>query len=194
MGVPIFEHAAWRAVQAETNGKQLAVPVEELSFRIRTATSEDAPSVRAIATSTLSHPEGKGRREGYRAAIQRGELLVLDRNDPRARNWRITAFVEFHIRVDDILTIRDMGTEGDLPHSGMIKQLVSELVLSLAPLEVGLKVRADAAAWNEVIQSMSGFVLEGSEYRRPHWINVWKWTRETAALAARPSRAPRLRR
>jgi hypothetical protein len=173
---------------------RLAVFVEELSFRIRTATPEDATSVRAIASSTLSHPEGKGRREGYRAAIQRGELLVLERYDSRSRDWRISAFAEFHIRVDDILTIRDIGTEGDAPHSGMIKQLISELIRSLSPLEVGLKVRADAEAWNEVLRSVSGFGLEGSEYRRPHWINVWKWSRESAALAARTQRAPRFRR
>ena len=150
--------------------------------------------MRAIAASTLSHPEGKGRREGYQSAIQREELIVLERYEPKVRDWRVAAFVEFHIRVDDILTIRDMGTEGEIPHSGMIKQLVAELIRSLSPLEVGLKVRADAAAWNDVIRSIAGFVLEGSEYRRPHWINVWKWTRESAALAARTQRPPRFRR
>jgi hypothetical protein len=172
----------------------MAVAVEELSFRIREATVEDASAVRDISTATLAHPEGKGRREGYRAAIQRGEILVLERHDSKARDWRIAAFVEFHIRVDDILTIRDIGTEGDAPHSGMIKQLVTELIRSLNPIEVGLKVRADAATWNEVIRSITGFEFEGAEYRRPNWINVWKWTRESAAEAARAQRTPRFRR
>jgi len=172
----------------------MAVAVEELSFRIREATGEDASAVRDISSATLAHPEGKGRREGYSAAIQRGEVLVLERYDAKSRTWRVAAFTEFHIRVDDILTIRDMGTEGEGPHSGMIKQLVTELIRSLNPIEVGLKVRADAAAWNDVIRSIAGFEFEGSEYRRPNWINVWKWTRESAAQAARVQRAPRFRR
>ena len=98
------------------------------------------------------------------------------------------------IRVDDVLTIRDAGTEGELPHSGMVKQLVGELIRSLSPLEANLKVRRDAGDWNEIVAGIPGFELEGSEYRRPHWINVWHWTRESAAQAARAARAPRFRR
>jgi hypothetical protein len=167
----------------------------ELSYRIRTAVEDDVPALRQIFGPTLSHPEGKGRREAYKAATQRGELLVLERYDSRARDWHISAFIDFHIRVDDVLTIHDIGTEGDTPHSGMVKQLVNELVRSLAPIEAGLKVRADVASWNEIIASIPGFELEGQrEYRRPHYLNVWKWTREAAAQAARGARAPRFRR
>jgi hypothetical protein len=171
------------------------VAQQELSYRIRTATSEDLAGLRLISGATLSHPEGKGRREAYKAAIEREELLVLERLDPRQRDWHISAFVDFHMRVDDVLTIHDIGTEGDTPHSGMVKQLVNELLSSLSPIEAGLKVRRDVTEWNEIIASIPAFELEGQpEYRRPHWINVWKWTREGAAIAARGQRAPRFRR
>ena len=49
-------------------------------------------------------------------------------------------------------------------------------------------------AYSDIIRGIPGFGLEGSEYRRPHWINVWKWSREAAALATRGQRAPRFRR
>lgn len=168
--------------------------VEELSYRIRPAVAEDLPSLRQITWPTVSHPEGKSKRESYRSAVQRGELLVLDRFDKRSHEWRIAAFVDWHMRVDDVLTIRDAGTEGEVPHSGMVKQLMMELIGSLGPSEITLKTRADLPQWNEIVGSIPGFALEGSEYRRPHWINVWKWTRELAAAAARSSRPQRFRR
>jgi hypothetical protein len=167
---------------------------EELSYRIRTATLEDLPGLRQTIGAALSHPEGKGRRESYRAPAARGELLVLERFDAKVKDWRIAALVDWHMRVDDVLTIRDVATEGETPHAGMVKHLITELVRSLNPVEMGVKMRVDAAQWNEIISSIPGFVLEGSEYRRPHWINVWKWSRELAALAARPRQAPRFRR
>ncbi len=167
---------------------------EELSYRIRTATLEDVPNLRQTMGAALSHPEGKGRRESYRAPAARGELLVLERYDARAHDWRISALVDWHMRVDDVLTIRDVATEGEVPHAGMVKHLITELVRSLSPVEMGVKARTDAAQWNDIFQSIPGFVLEGSEYRRPHWINVWKWSRELAAQAARPRPVPRFRR
>jgi hypothetical protein len=170
------------------------VAQEEFSYRIRTATIEDVPAIRAMAGATLSHPEGKGRRESYRSAAQRGELLLLERYDTRHKDWQACAFVDWHMRVDDVLTLRDIGTEGDIAHSGMVKQLVSELTRSLSPIEIILKVRSDATVWNDIIRSIPGFVPEGPEYRRPHWINIWRWSRESAAQAARASRAPRFRR
>ena len=168
--------------------------MEELSYRIREATLEDLTRLREIASASLSHPEGKGRRESYRSSVLRGELLVLERYDTRLHDWRVSAYIDWHIRVDDVLTIRDAGTEGDAPHSGMVKQLVMELLRSLSPTEVIVKSRADAAQWNDLFRSIAGFDLEGSEYRRPHWINIWKWSRESAAQAARVGRTPRFRR
>jgi hypothetical protein len=161
---------------------------------MRPATLPDLAALRLLGATTLSHPDGKGRKEGHRGSTQRGELLLLERYDGRLHDWRIAAFVDWHIRVDDVLTIRDVGTEGERPHSGMVKQLVMELIRSLSPVEATLKVRADAGEWNEIVQSIAGFALEGSEYRRPHWINVWRWTREAEAQAARTARGPRFRR
>jgi len=167
---------------------------EELSYRFRMATLEDLPNLRQSVGAALSHPEGKGRRESYRAPTARGELLVLERYDTRAKGWHISALVDWHMRVDDVLTIRDIATEGETAHAGMVKHLITELIGSLAPIEIGVKARTDASQWNDIFRSIPGFTLEGSEYRRPHWINVWKWTREAAAQAARPRPAPRFRR
>jgi hypothetical protein len=137
--------------------------------------------------STLSRPEGKGRRGGYAAAAEREELLVMERHDAKTRQWHPCAFVEWHIRVDDVLTIRDAGTEGEIPNRGMVKQLLLELLQSLSPVEAFLKARVDATEWNEIVQSVSGFSVEGTEYRRPHWINIWKWLPVRAARPARGS-------
>jgi hypothetical protein len=170
------------------------VAAEESSYRMRPASIQDAAAVRSLSNATLSHPDGKGRKEGHRAAAQRGELLLLERYEGRLRDWRICAFVEWHIRVDDVLTIRDFGTDGESPHPGMVNLLVTELMRSLSPTAATIKVRADATDWNDIIRSIAGFVLDGTEYRRPHWFNVWQWTRESEAEAARASRAPRFRR
>ena len=145
----------------------------------------EAAALRGVIESSLSHPEGKGRRAGYRAAAQREELLVLERHDSRARDWRACAFVEWHMRVDDVLTIRDAGTETLPPHPGMVKQLILELLRSLSPAEAIVKVRRDATEWNEILQSIAGFVIEGSEYRRPYWINIWKWSQQAPARPLR---------
>ena len=155
---------------------------------------QDMEALRQLGASTLSHPDGKGRKEGHRGAALRGEVLLLERYDGRLRDWRISGFVDWHIRVDDVLTIRDIGTEGEAPHSGMVKQLVMELIRSLSPVEATLKVREDAGEWNEIIHGIAGFEVEGREYRRPHWITVWRWTPESAVQAARTARAPRFRR
>jgi hypothetical protein len=166
--------------------------MEGLAYRIRTAEPADVDAIRANIKLTMAHPEGKGRREGLRAAVERGELLVLERYDPREKSWRIAGFVEFHFRVDDTLTIRDAGSEGETPHSGIIKQLLQELLRSLNPASATAKMRSDLAAWNEIFQGIPGFYRESSEYRRPHWYNVWIWSRELARQQA--GRAGRARR
>ncbi len=159
-------------------------------FRIRTASEAEARALLGVIQSSLSHPEGKGRRAGYLAAAQREELLVLERHDPRAHDWKACAFVEWHMRIDDVLTIRDLGTETSPPHAGMVKQLVLELLRSLNPVEALLKVRRDAADWTEILESIAGFEIEGDEYRRPYWINIWKWTRQAAGRPTRGGPRP----
>jgi hypothetical protein len=154
--------------------------MEELAFRFRRAETEDARTLRAAPKSTLTHPDGQGRSETFKGAIDRGELLLLERYDPREKSWSIGGFVDYHMRVDDAVTIRDIGTLGETLHTGVIRQLLEELLRSAAPLTAGVKVRRDAEAWNAVFESTPGFSLEGSEYRRPHWFNVWSWSRERA--------------
>lgn len=160
----------------------------ELSYRFRTATPDDVGPVGKLVGTSLAHPEGNTRRASYRSAAQRGELLLLERYEPKTRDWKISGFIDWHIRVDDILTIRDICTEGESPHSGTVKQLLMELLQSLNPIETITKARSDAAEWNDLLRSIPGFDLEGSEYRRPHWINIWRWTREAAQAAQRTAR------
>jgi hypothetical protein len=167
----------------------------ELSYEFVRASPADVDQLRREVRYTLTHPDGRGRREGYRAAAERGELLLLVHEDPRERVRRLDGFVEFHMRVDDVLVIRDAGSTGEAPHPAIIKHLIGELLRSLAPVAAIVKVRRDATGWNEIFASIPGFELAGSEYRRPHWINVWEWTRERAARArGRPRGGERRRR
>ncbi|MSQ23467.1 MAG: hypothetical protein EXR58_02790 [Chloroflexi bacterium] len=162
----------------------------EPPYHIRTGNEKDAVGLRTVIGSTLSRPEGGGRRTGYRAAADREELLVLERYDAHTRDWAACAFVVWHIRVDDVLTIRDAGTEGAKPHPGMVKQLILELLRSLSPVEAIVKVRRDSDEWNEILSEIAGFVVEGGEYRRPYWINIWRWTRQAAVRPARGTARP----
>jgi hypothetical protein len=70
------------------------IAVEELAYRIRAAETGDEPHLKAAIGVTLGSPDGKGRRSGYRAAIQRGELLVLEQYNRRSAEWQICGFVE----------------------------------------------------------------------------------------------------
>lgn len=154
--------------------------MQELAFRFRRAEAEDARTLRAAQKSTLNHPDGQGRSETFRGAIDRGELLLLERYDTREKIWLVGGFVDYHVRVDDALTIRDIGTISESVHAGIVRNLLAELLRSAAPTSAGLKVRRDAENWNPIFAAYPGFDLEGSEYRRPHWYNVWTWSRERA--------------
>jgi hypothetical protein len=154
--------------------------MEELAFRIRRAEASDTRVLRNIQKTTLTHPDGHGGPESFRSAIDRGELLLLERYDTREKSWTIGGFVDYHMRVDDTLTIRDIGTAGQGLHAGIVRNLLDELLRSAAPSSAGLKVRQDAEAWNELFEVTPGFELVGREYRRPHWYNVWEWNRQRA--------------
>lgn len=154
--------------------------MRELAFRLRRAEPDDAKALRQGPRSTLTHPDGQGRSETFKGAIDRSELLLLERYDPREKTWVIGGFVDYHLRVDDTLSIREIGTMGATVHAGVVRHLLNELFRSAAPNSASLKVRADAEAWNEIFASEPGFELVGREYRRPHWYNLWEWTRERA--------------
>jgi hypothetical protein len=57
--------------------------MEELAFRFRRAEPEDARTLRSLPKSTLTHPDGQGRSETFKGALDRGELLLLERYDAR---------------------------------------------------------------------------------------------------------------
>ena len=158
--------------------------MEELAFRIRLAEPADTAPLRGARKLTMTHPDGQGRSDTFRGAIERGELLLLERYEPREKDWSIGGFADYHMRVDDTLTIRDIGTLGESLHAGIVRHLLDELFRSAAPAAAGLKVRRDAEEWNQIFASVPGFELAGSEYRRPHWYNVWEWSRERARAAS----------
>lgn len=167
--------------------------MEELAYRIRAAEPPDEAQLRQVIGATLSHPDGKGKRTSYRSAAQRGELLVLEQYEPREHDWKITGFVEYHVRVDDTVTIKDAGSSGDTPRAAVVKHLVAELLRSAGAKGATTKVRSDAAAWNELLGSIAGFFLEGKEYRRPHYYLIWQWSPQLARSQSRPSRGERRR-
>jgi hypothetical protein len=164
--------------------------MDELAYRIRAAEPADLAAVRSTITVSLAHPEGRGRGTSLRTALQRNELLLLERYDAREKDWVIGGFVEFHLRVDDTLTLRDLGTVGETPHAGVAKHLIGELFNQLSPASATCVVRRDAEVWNEILSSIPGFEVDGpSEYRRPHYYNIWKWSPELARQAQRGGRA-----
>jgi hypothetical protein len=168
--------------------------MDELAFRIRTAEPDDAAFLRKADRSTLTHPDGQSRSETFRGAIDRNELLLLERYDNREKSWAIVGFIDYHMRVDDTLTVRDIGTLGESVHAGVVRHLLDELLRSANPVAASLKVRSDAEAWNAIFASTPGFEFAGREYRRPHWYSVWEWSRERARLErGRPGRGPRRR-
>lgn len=158
----------------------MATGRDELAYRFRLATEEDSAQLTRTFRFTMAHPDGKGRRQSYKAPAARGELLLFERLEPHTKEWDIQAFLEWHMRVDETLTLKDAGATGDPPHPGMVKQLINEVLRSLNPVAVTAKVRADVPAWNEILPSLTGFTLDGAEYRRPYWMNVWRWTRQAA--------------
>jgi hypothetical protein len=168
--------------------------MEELAFRFRQAEADDARRLRALPRRTMARPDGQSRSESFKSAIERGELLLLERYGAREHTWSIAGFVDYHLRVDDALTIRDIGTIGDSVHTGIVRQLLNELLAAAAPVTASVKLRRDAEEWNAIFATTPGFELAGHEFRRPHWYSVWDWTRDRARReSGRPGRGGRRR-
>jgi len=165
--------------------------MEEAGVQIRMAVAEDVDQVRQAIQFTLANPEGRTLRKRYEDSIARSEMMVLSRYDNREHLSRVLGFIEWHSRVDGGVTIRDAGTIGDAPNLGTLKRLVRELLRSLIPASATVKVRADQEVWNAMFQETSGFILEGKEYTRPHWRQIWSWTMEQERAASRPTAQPR---
>ena len=79
------------------------------------------------------------------------------------------------------------GLGGDAPGRRSSSTSSTSCSARSRPQAATVKVRRDAEFWTDLLASIPGFELQGSEYRRPHWINVWEWTRERAARARRPA-------
>lgn len=169
-----------------------------LAYRVRTAQADDALKLRDSIRATLAHPDQSGRRESYRGAASRGDILVLERYDRVAHDWQVAGFIECHMRVDDNLSIRDVGTTGDVPQTGTVRYLLDQAFNSFRPVEAQVKIRRDATTWLDIFRNIPGFHLEGEEYRRPHYWTIWRWDRERARederqsqQAARQAQRPR---
>jgi len=164
--------------------------VEEgrLAYRVRTAEANDATALRASIGATLAHPDRQGHRASYSGAASRGDILILERYDRAAHEWQVAGFVECHMRVDDNLSIRDVGTTSDEPQTGVVRYLLDQAFNSFRPVEAQVKIRRDATAWLEIFRAIPGFYLEGEEYRRPHYWTIWRWDRDRAREAAQPPR------
>lgn len=168
--------------------------MEEAAYYIRLATVADAARIRQDIRFTLANPEGRGQRKRFEDAIERGEVLVLERYDSKERKLTVQGFVEWHQRLDGMVTIKDAGSVGEGVNVGIVRRLIRELLALLNPTGVQVKVRADQATWNELFQAIPGFEVEGQEYTRPHWRNVWSWSPERARAQAKPAVAGRGRR
>src|SRR5260221_11237759 len=92
------------------------------------------------------------------------------------------------MRVDDNLSIRDIGTTGDEPQTGVVRYLLDQAFNSFRPVESQVKIRRDATNWLEIFQAIPGFYLEGEEYRRPHYWTIWRWDRQRAREAEQAQR------
>ncbi|MDQ6670081.1 MAG: hypothetical protein M3069_04935 [Chloroflexota bacterium] len=161
-----------------------------LAYRVRTAEADDALALRDGIGTTLAHPDHQGRRESYRGAAARGDILILERYDRPAHDWQLAGFVECHMRVDDNLSIRDIGTTGDEPQTGVVRYLLDQAFNSFRPTGSQVKIRRDARNWVEIFEAIPGFYREGEEYRRPHYWSIWRWDRQHAAEAERQSPRP----
>ena len=161
-----------------------------LAYRVRTAEATDATALRDAITATLAHPDHQGRRESYRGAASRGDILILERFDRTLHDWQVAGFIECHVRVDDSLSIHDIGTTGDGPQIGVVRYLLDQAFNSFRPVESQVKIRRDATAWLEIFRGIPGFHVEGEEYRRPHYWTIWHWDREQARADERAAQQP----
>jgi hypothetical protein len=159
---------------------------------MRHAEPADDAALRASIGTVLAHPDRNGKRGSFKGAAGRGNLLLLEHFDRQQKEWQIAGFVEFNMRVDDTLTIRDLGNAGETPQVGVVRSLLDELFRSFKPDAAQVKIRADAGAWLDIFRGIPGFELDGQEYRRPHYWAVWRWEpgRARAASQQQPRRSP----
>ena len=162
--------------------------MDEVGIQLRVATPEDVNQIKQNIRVSLANPEGRPQRKSYQDAADRRELMVLVRFEPRDRAEHVLGFIVWHSRVDNGVTIRDMGVVGEDPQPATLRRLLRELLSLLAPPMATVKLREDLQPWNTVFEETPGFVTEGREYSRPHWRRIYTWTQEDERLALQASR------
>ena len=167
--------------------------MEEAGYQLRLAVPSDVEKIRRDIRFTLANPEGKAQRKQYGDGVLRHEVLVVAHYDPREQTDEISGFLEWHTKVDGVITIRDAGTTGDEPQIGTLRRLIRELLHMFEPPVASVKVRADLQVWNDVFQQVPGFLPVGREYSRPYWRNIWEWTQENERAATRTAPVRRRR-
>lgn len=157
------------------------------TYELRLATEADCDAIYDSIGNSLSRPKGKTPRKSYLDAARRGELLMLERWDPKESDWHLAGMLEWYTRVDGVATVKDAGTYGELPDAAVVKRLVRELISLQSPSEVRAKTKDEQKEWMRIFAELPGFALEGKEYSRPNWVYIWSWvpgrTRSVAAPA-----------
>ena len=162
-----------------------AVEEGRLAYRVRTAEPGDANALKAAITTTLAHPDQQSRRASYGGAPGRGDILVLERFDRQSHEWNVAGFIECHMRVDDNLSIRDVGTTGDQPQTGVVRYLLEPGIQFVSARGRAGQDPPRRTDWLDIFSSSPGFYREGEEYRRPHYWTIWRWDRQHADEAQR---------
>ncbi|MFN8534013.1 MAG: hypothetical protein U0556_10740 [Dehalococcoidia bacterium] len=149
--------------------------IEGGPYDIRLARPEDVARIRIIRT-TFANPEGKPARKAFADAIERGELLIMERTETRGEPV-LLGFIEWRGRTDGAVTIRDFGTVGDEPEPVVIKRLVREMLrlVPAGPGEVHLKLRANLEPWVSIVGDLPGFEPDEREFSRGVWWTIWVW-------------------
>lgn len=154
--------------------------VDEAGYNLRLATPEDGKKIRGAIRFSLANPEGKAGRKSFTDSAERGELLLMERQETRGSEPILLGFIEWRSRVDGGVTIRDLGSAGDEPQPTILKRLVREMLnlVFAKPGEVTLKVRTDQEQWTNMIGDLPGFQVSEREFSRGAWWSIWEWTGE----------------
>ena len=124
--------------------------MDEVGIQLRVATPGDVSQIKQGVRVSLANPEGRPQRKSYQDAADRRELMVLVRFEPRDRAEHVLGFIEWHSRVDNGVTIRDMGVVGEDPQPATLRRLLRELLSLLSPPMATVKLREDLQPWNGV--------------------------------------------
>ncbi len=145
------------------------------TYELRLAAETDCDHIYASIGNSLARPKGKTPRKSYVDAARRGELLMLERWDPKESDWHLAGMLEWYTRVDGVVTIKDAGTYGEQPDAAVVKRLVRELISLQSPTELRAKTKDEQKDWMRIFVELPGFALEGKEYSRPNWVYIWSW-------------------